>query len=282
MNISYNSFVFSDNNYLVSYQSHVEGLGWQDNKNDGEMSGSTGLAKRIEGIKISLGDIKYEGHIEYKSYVENVGFEDEYKKDGQLSGTTGEARRIESVRIKLSGEISDYYDICYRVHVQNVGWLGWAKNDEVAGSNGYGYRLEAIEIKLLSKNDIIDNKKSPYISKLISYRSHIGNFGWQDYKYDGDISGIPFKNQIEGFELLSCNNIGSIDTYYGRDKNNRIYIGDSMDSYVLDNNYNKVSHISSLVKVDKDKLIISNNGKYYSVKIYSLDELLDEAKEYLK
>ena len=82
--------------------------------------------------------------------------------------------------------------------------------------------------------------------------------------------------------LNELNNIGSIDTYYGRDKNNRIYIGDSMDSYVLDNNYNKVSHISSLVKVDKDKLIISNNGKYYSVKIYSLNELLDEAKEYLK
>ena len=211
LNIPYKSFVFNDNNYLVSYQSHVEGLGWQDNKNDGEMSGSTGLAKRIEGIKISLGDIKYEGHIEYKSYVENVGFEDEYKKDGQLSGTTGEARRIESVRIKLSGEISDYYDIYYRVHVQSLGWLGWAKNDEIAGSNGYGYRLEAIEIKLLSKNDIIDNKKSPYISKMISYRSHIGNFGWQDYKYDGDISGIPLKNQIEGFELLSCNNIGSIE-----------------------------------------------------------------------
>ena len=34
--------------------------------------------------------------------------------------------------------------------------------------------------------------------------------------------------------------------------------------------------------LDKDKLIISNNGKNYSVKIYSLDEMLKEAKEYLK
>ena len=82
--------------------------------------------------------------------------------------------------------------------------------------------------------------------------------------------------------LKELKNVGTIDTYYGKDKNNRIYIGDISDSYILDNNYNKVGHVKSLVKVEKDKLIISNESKYYSVKIYSLNDLLKEAKEYLK
>ena len=48
-------------------------------------------------------------------------------------------------------DISKYYDVYYRVHAQNFGWLGWARNGESSGTQGYGYRLEAIEIKLVKK-----------------------------------------------------------------------------------------------------------------------------------
>ena len=82
--------------------------------------------------------------------------------------------------------------------------------------------------------------------------------------------------------LNTITNIGAIDTYYGIDKNKRIYVGDISHSYILDKNYNKVGHIKGLRKLDNDKVIISNNGKYYSVKIYNLNELLKEAKTYLK
>ena len=82
--------------------------------------------------------------------------------------------------------------------------------------------------------------------------------------------------------LNTITNIGNIDTYYGKDKNNRIYVGDISHTYILDKNYNKVGHIKGLRKLDNDKVIISNNGKFYSVKIYNLKELLNEAKDYLK
>lgn len=82
--------------------------------------------------------------------------------------------------------------------------------------------------------------------------------------------------------LNTITNLGKVDTYYGKDKNNRIYVGDTTNSYILDKNYNKVGHIKGLRKLDNDKVIISNNGKYYSVKIYNLNELLKEAKDYLK
>ena len=32
--------------------------------------------------------------------------------------------------MKLSGDIAKEYDVYYRVHAQNFGWLGWAKNGE--------------------------------------------------------------------------------------------------------------------------------------------------------
>ena len=82
--------------------------------------------------------------------------------------------------------------------------------------------------------------------------------------------------------LKTLTNVGKIDTYYGKDNMGRIYVGDLSDSYILDKDYNKVGHITSLYKVDKDKVIIKKEEKYYSSKIYSLKELLEEAENYLK
>ncbi|MBR3660878.1 MAG: toll/interleukin-1 receptor domain-containing protein [Bacilli bacterium] len=82
--------------------------------------------------------------------------------------------------------------------------------------------------------------------------------------------------------LKSLEEVGSVNHYFGKDKNNRIYIGDVSDSYILDKNYNKVGHIKGLAKLEKDKVIIKNNNDYYSLKIYELKDILKEAKQYLK
>ena len=39
----------------------------------------------------------------------------------------------------------------YRVHVDNIGWLGWTKNGSMAGSTGYGINVQAIQIKITGK-----------------------------------------------------------------------------------------------------------------------------------
>ena len=72
------------------------------------------------------------------------------------------------------------------------------------------------------------------------------------------------------------------DHYYGVDKYGRTYVGNVTDAYILDKDFNKVGHISGLVEVNKDKVIISNNGTYYSLPIYTLSDLLKQAEEYLK
>ncbi|MFD1901673.1 hypothetical protein GQR36_19720 [Enterococcus termitis] len=66
----------------------------------------------------------------------------------------------------MSGALSSYYDIHYRVHSQDYGWLGWAKNEQSSGTQGFSKRLEAIQIKIVPKNTALPVKnRTPFIKK---------------------------------------------------------------------------------------------------------------------
>ena len=134
----------------VSYQTHVQDIGWQGIKYDGDVAGTSGQSKRLEAINISLSNPLYSGSIEYQTHVQDIGWQG-WKANGQMAGTSGQSKRLEAIRIKLTDELAENYDIYYRVHAQEFGWLGWAKNGESAGTEGYSYRLEAIQIQLVKK-----------------------------------------------------------------------------------------------------------------------------------
>ena len=140
-------------NSLVTYTTHVQSYGWQNYVADGQMAGTSGEAKRLEGIKIKLENQKYTGNIEYRTHIQSYGWEEEFKKNDAISGTEGEAKRLEAIQIKLTGEMADHYDIYYRVHAQSYGWLGWSKNGEKSGTAGFAKRLEGIEIILVNKGE---------------------------------------------------------------------------------------------------------------------------------
>lgn len=135
----------------IVYNTHVQDYGWQAYVAGGTVSGTSGQSKRLEGIHIALQDTGYQGGIEYRTHIQDYGWENDWKSNNQLSGTTGESKRLEAIQIRLTGDISNYYDVYYRVHCQNFGWMGWAHNGELAGSAGYAYRLEAIQIVLVPK-----------------------------------------------------------------------------------------------------------------------------------
>lgn len=134
---------------MIKYQTHVQNIGWQGEKADGEMSGTTGQSLRLEAIKIQLSS-SIDGGIVYKTHVQDYGWLN-FVTNGQASGTTGQAKRLEAIQMQLTGNAMNQYDLYYRVHAQNFGWLGWAKNGESAGTAGYSYRLEGIQIVLVPK-----------------------------------------------------------------------------------------------------------------------------------
>ena len=55
------------------------------------------------------------------------------------------------MKIRLSGQIADKYDVQYRAHSQNVGWMDWVSNGTLAGTTGKSLRLEALQIRLVKK-----------------------------------------------------------------------------------------------------------------------------------
>ncbi len=153
-----NPSVVGENAINVAYRTHVQSFGWQGWKYNGQMSGTSGLAKRLEGINIKLTNQTYSGSIVYTTHVQSYGWQgnendpNTWKRNGVMSGTSGEAKRLEAIRIALTGEMAEHYDVYYRVHAQSFGWLGWAKNGEAAGTAGLAKRLEGIQIVLVPKN----------------------------------------------------------------------------------------------------------------------------------
>lgn len=151
---------------LVNYRTHVQDYGWQGYVYDGSKSGTSGLSKRLEGINISLGDTGYSGGIRYQTHVQNKGWENVWKLDGEMSGTSGQSLRLEGIRIELYGDVAEHYDVYYRVHAQDYGWLDWAKNGAEAGTAGLSKRLEAIQIVVLPKGSTAPGSTTrPFVSK---------------------------------------------------------------------------------------------------------------------
>ncbi len=175
-----NPVVAGENNVNVEYRTHVQSFGWQGWKYNGVMSGTSGKAKRLEGINIKLTNKPYSGSIVYTTHVQSIGWQgnennvNTWFRDGQMAGTSGRAKRLEAIRIALTGEMAEHYDVYYRVHAQTYGWLAWAKNGEAAGTAGLSKRLEGIQIVLVPKGGaapannyggVVTTNKQTYIKK---------------------------------------------------------------------------------------------------------------------
>lgn len=139
---------YEEGNVRVTYSCHVQDVGWQGCRNDGELAGTEGQSKRLEAIKINSTNLPDGIKIKYKTHVQDIGWQG-WKYDGELAGTEGQSKRLEAIKIEL--EETEEYSIMYRVHIQDIGWQDWKYDGETAGTEGKLKRLEAIEIKIVEK-----------------------------------------------------------------------------------------------------------------------------------
>ena len=187
----------------VQYYAHVENIGDQEMKSDGEMAGTEGQSLRMEAVTIYLDSGSYDGGIEYAAHVENIGWQSPVSS-GEMAGTAGQALRVEAIKIWLTGNISNYYDVYYRAHIEDYGWLGWAKDGQCSGSAGYGKRMEAFTIKLVKKGGGTPPTypAEPFVANGISYDAHVANVGWQPYVNEGEMAGTTGQgNAVEAFRI---------------------------------------------------------------------------------
>ena len=123
----------------IWYQAHVQDIGDQDWKHDGETAGTTGKRLRMEGLRIDFnGDVYAKVHVQHKGWID-LG---KITKD-TLIGTKGEGLAIECLCLKG--------DFKYRVHIADFGWTPWTKADGICtlGTVGMSMPIEAIQIKKL-------------------------------------------------------------------------------------------------------------------------------------
>lgn len=179
---------------IVHYQTHVESIGWQQSVVDGITSGTVGKSLRVEAIKLAVtGNVS--GGIQYQTHVQSVGWQNSVANNA-LSGTTGKSLRVEAVRIDLTGDLKSQFDIYYRVQSQDRGWLGWAKNGESAGTQGFRQRLETMQVKLVKKGAAFDVGGGAFLTSdlAVRYQTHIQDVGWRASVKDGAVSGTIGKS----------------------------------------------------------------------------------------
>lgn len=185
----------------ISYTTHIQDIGWQNQVKDGEMAGTEGQAKRLEAIKITLKDLSGV-KIKYQTHIQDIGWQD-WKYDGTLAGTEGQSKRLEAIRIEL--EESDKYSIMYRVHIQDIGWQDWRYDGEKAGTEGQSKRLEAIQIKIVEKQTSIS----------VNYSVHVQDIGWQNWKAEEKIAGTEGQSKrLEAIKIELLTNIKNLKLKY--------------------------------------------------------------------
>ena len=221
----------------TSYRTHVQTYGWQAFRNNGAVSGTSGAAKRLEAIELKVDGNNNLG-IQYTTHCQSYGWLP-WSSNGEMNGTEGEAKRLEAIKIQLTGADKDRYDVYYRVHAQSYGWLGWAKNGAPAGTAGYAKRLEAIQIVIVEKGNVpgtsyrgvSQNNTLAYVAKQgtspvvgypvtdatnpviagvdtvnVTYRTHVQTYGWQGWKYNGNMSGTSGQaKRLEGINIRLTN-----------------------------------------------------------------------------
>ena len=119
----------------------------------------------------------------------------------------------------MYGDIADDYAIYYRVQAQKFGWLGWAMNGDYAGTAGYAYRLEGIQIVLVKKDEdgytkapsecdgvaTVEDKDAYYDKNdvpTVYYKTQVQSYGWQSYVKNGATSGTVGKaKRLEAIKI---------------------------------------------------------------------------------
>ncbi|MDE6930564.1 MAG: L,D-transpeptidase family protein [Lachnospiraceae bacterium] len=124
------------------------------------------------------------GSISYTSSINNGGWLG-WNYVGELNGAVdgNPDTRMEAIRIGLSMLAGYNWDIYYRVTLDTIGQLGWAKNGEIAGTLGSGHYITDIDIQLVPKGQPGPESDryrfySPYESRM--WRDEAGAIHYDD------------------------------------------------------------------------------------------------------
>src|SRR5262245_15656293 len=83
------------------YPPYVQDRGCFDWPNEGGTAGTIGEGRRVEGYEMRVTQAPPGTRIRYRSMVQDVGWEGDFRSDGQTSGAPGQGKQIEAIQVKL-------------------------------------------------------------------------------------------------------------------------------------------------------------------------------------
>ncbi|KAA9101016.1 hypothetical protein F5043_05145 [Streptococcus agalactiae] len=187
---------------VLNYQVKVGQNGWQSNKLEGQMAGTLGESKALDGVKFTLSTLKY-GDILYRTHVQDKGWM-AWQKNNSVAGTVGESKRLEALEVKLVAKASDFSSktdhsflemkhpgLSYQTYLQKDGWKPTVLEGQLGGSIGLSKSIKAIKLNLGST--ALGN---------IEYRTFLNGSGWQTVVNSGRESNVPNESQqVEAIQM---------------------------------------------------------------------------------
>ncbi|WP_080146734.1 N-acetylmuramoyl-L-alanine amidase [Marinilactibacillus piezotolerans] len=198
----------------IQVRAHVQSEGWLPWVGSNEISGTIGKALRMEAFQIKTNS----KNLGIRFQTQSAGLNwSNWETGDQIGGTTDQKRQLEGVRFELTGSDASNYDIYYRVHSRKFGWLPWAKNGQRAGTQGYDYRIESMQVTVLKKGDkSISTSENAYqilTTPEVNYRAHVQTKGWLSWVKNKATAGTVGESlRMEAFRLTSDHN--SVDIQY--------------------------------------------------------------------
>ncbi len=211
MNYCFNGSLLNvdDSKMHIQYEAHVSNIGWMSSKRDGSTAGTTGQSKSVEDLKVSILNPVEDGSVQINANVSGIGWQGWDTPSASEGGTTGQGRAVEAVRLRLTGSLAKGYDVYYRVHASNIGWMAWAKDGEEAGTTGMSCSLEAIQIKLIKKGASHPDTSGYSHLELptVTYSSQVKG-AWQNSVPAGEVSGTTGQGiPITGFSAKTTSSV---------------------------------------------------------------------------
>ena len=219
--------------------------------------------------------------VQYKTHIQDYGWETVWKSNGALSGTIGESKRLEALLVGLTGSLPQGASIQTYVHVQNRGDLGPFAMGKEAGTSGQGLRLESIRLVL--------NNMPGY---RLLYNVQVQNRGWlkdvnnpDTWFKNGETAGTSGEGlRLEGIriKIVEVNEeyeaylatLNAVNPYY--------YTSESWADYQLvvdanemtkDNNKAEIKQaIANITAAQKD-LVLAKNLTAYNAALAAVKEV---------
>lgn len=134
----------------ASYHGFFYGSGWGPVKEDNTLS-TAPAGSYVTAMKATLtGQPEgMTGTIAYQVNLSGSGWLD-WAENGAETGSAETEMPVEAIRVKLTGQLETNYDVYYSV-LQTGEWTSWSKNEETAGVEGQGLRVDGFKISIVAK-----------------------------------------------------------------------------------------------------------------------------------